>query len=162
MKKLGKIAKEWIIAFCIAVIIAAIVFFICMPMRVEGTSMENTLYDGQVILVSRLAKYVDKINYKDIIIVSYTENNKTEKIVKRVIGKEGDHIQIYNQSVYVNSEKLDENYCVGGTEGNVDIFVPKDCYFILGDNRIVSKDSRYFGCISKKNIFGKVIKVIDK
>jgi len=87
------------------------------------------------------------------------ETNKTSYI-KRVIGLEGDHIKIEDNKVYRNGEKLEENYIREGVETSgktyADIVVPKDCIFVMGDNREHSTDSRDFGCIPIEKIESRV------
>ncbi len=88
------------------------------------------------------------------------ETTKTSYI-KRIIGKEGDHIKIENGKVYRNGDELEEKYLADGmvTEGKVfsDIVVPKGCVFVMGDNRTASTDSREFGCIPISKIESRVV-----
>lgn len=87
------------------------------------------------------------------------ENNKNKKIVKRIIGLPNDHVVIKDGYVYVNDKKLDEEYLDNFyTMGNIDIIVPNDEIFVLGDNRSNSRDSRdsSIGTIEISDIIGKV------
>lgn len=157
MKKKDRIIKEWFYAFSIAIIITIILMNIIWPMRVDGKSMEKTLGHGDYILVSKAILYIDTCTYNDLVVIDYEENGIKEKIVKRIIGIEGDHIVIKDGLVYRNSTIIDETYVNDDTLGEIDLYIPKDGYFVLGDNRKVSKDSRNFGCIFEKNIRAKVI-----
>ena len=158
MKQMDKIVKEWLNAFLIAAVITIIIYFVIWPIRISGSSMENTLSDGEYILISRAVLWVSPLKYNELAVIRYEENGKTEKMVKRVIGLEGDHIVIKGGQVIKNGEILEEAYVKGDTLHEIDIHIPKDCFFVLGDNRKVSKDSRHIGCIQKESIISKVIK----
>jgi len=151
--------KEWLSALIEAVIIAILLYFLFWPFSINGSSMENTFKTGDRVLVSRIAPYLDIINRNDIILCEITLNGAEEIIVKRVIGKPGDHIKIKNNEVYVNNILLTEPYIKeqASTAGNIDITLGKDEYYIMGDNRKKSTDSRKFGTIKKSNIEAKVI-----
>lgn len=158
MKKLERlIFRDWIIAFIYALAIVIAISIFIWPMKVKGRSMENTLKDNDYILVSKAITFITKYRYNDLIILNYNDNGKTNNIVKRIIGLEGDHIQIIDNQVIRNGKALEENYIKGTTTGHIDIFVPKGGVFFLGDNRSISKDSRILGCYDKSEIRGKVI-----
>ncbi len=156
MKK--TILKEWISAFIDAAIIAIILYFLFWPFLIEGSSMENTFKTGDRVLVSRIAAYINLIDYNDIILCKIDYNGYKETIVKRVIGKPGDHITIKDDKVYINDSLLIEPYIkMPNTKGNVDITLSDDEYYVLGDNRERSTDSRTFGAIKKSDIQAKVV-----
>lgn len=155
--------KEWIKTILAAIIIALLVSVVIQPVVVDGRSMLPTLEDGNYLIVSKLGY---KITYpsKGDIIVAETDNlsddGKSKKIVKRVIGLPNDHIVIKNGSVYLNDKKLNENYIKDSyTDGSVDIIVPENEVFVMGDNRLESQDSRAIslGTINKSDILGKVV-----
>lgn len=158
MKKLDKlIVREWITALIYSIVIVGVISLIIWPMKVKGRSMENTLYDNNYILVSKAITLITEYKKGDLIILCYEENGKVNRIVKRIIGLEGDHIQIIDNKVIRNGQILEENYVKGTTIGNIDLYVPKGNVFFLGDNRSLSKDSRILGCFNKSKIKGKVI-----
>ncbi|GMQ64721.1 signal peptidase I [Vallitalea maricola] len=158
MKKLDKlIVREWITALIYSIVIVSVISLIIWPMKVKGRSMENTLYDNDYILVSKAITLITKYKQGDLVILCYEENGKVSRIVKRIIGLEGDHIQIIDSKVIRNGQILEENYVKGTTIGNIDLHVPKGNVFFLGDNRSLSKDSRILGCFNKSKIKGKVI-----
>lgn len=157
MEKQDKIYNGWLKGTLITSIVVILLFNICWPMKVDGISMENTLDDGQIILISRVLKYFNAYNKGDIVVIPYTDGSEKTNLVKRIIGLPGDHIVIQDEKVYVNSLLIHEDYAKGMTEGNIDLYVPKDTIFILGDNRIVSMDSRYFGCLPLKDVVGKMV-----
>lgn len=124
---------------------------------VVGSSMDSTLVDGEMGFATK-SRFVKNIDYQDIII--FEKGDK--EIIKRVIGKPNDHIKITEQGIYVNDELLNEEY-ISDTEITYnnnfefnEITLSDDEYFVLGDNRDVSYDSRYFGPINEENITGKL------
>ena len=151
--------KEWVSALIEAILIAITLYFLFWPFLIEGSSMENTFKTGDRVLVSRLCSYLNFIDYNDIILCNVTYKGKEETIVKRVIGKPGDHIEIKNKQVFVNKTLLIEPYIKApeSTYGNIDITLGDDEYFVLGDNREQSSDSRFFGAIKKSDIEAEVI-----
>lgn len=158
MKKMDRlIIKEWLISLIYAVIIVTVLLEVFWPMRVKGSSMEDTLHDNNFIIVSKVLTWLQGYNYNDIVVLNYDHNGKKEKIVKRIIGQEGDHIQIKDGNVYRNENLLDEEYIKGPTNGSIDIYVPEESLFVLGDNRSISKDSRLIGCFNVKDVRGKVV-----
>ena len=125
--------------------------FIATPVRVDGDSMNKTFKNGDILILYKLSK----INRFDVIVLHEEKDN--EKIIKRVIGMPGDTVAIKDGEIYINDEKIDDEYAYGITSDYDRITLKNDEYFILGDNRLISKDSRYFGPIKEKEIKGKVI-----
>lgn len=146
-----KIIKELVPYVLIVIFVVLLRTFIITPVKVDGASMDNTLKDGQVLLLYKLAK----INRYDIVVVD--EENIDEVIIKRVIGMPGDTIEINHSSIYINGKVIDDKYGVGKTSDYAEITLGDDEYFVLGDNREVSKDSRYFGAVKENEIKGQTI-----
>lgn len=127
--------------------------------KVYGTSMENTIHSDDVLLVS-LNSYNNKTpSYSDIVNIKYVDNNEEKFIVKRIIGVPGDILEITNNQIFLNSTLLEEPYIknLSSSYFNLKVIIPENKYFVLGDNRDVSCDSRYFGLIDKTSIEGKVL-----
>ena len=146
-----KIIKEILPYVLIIIAVILIRTFIITPVRVDGASMDQTLEDGQILLLYKLSN----IDYGDIVVLD--EEKEGEIIIKRIIGMPGDTVSINDNTVYVNGEELEEDYAYGETSDYEEITLEDDEYFILGDNRPISKDSRYFGPVKEDEIIGKVI-----
>ena len=146
-----KIIKELIPYIIIIIAIILIRAFIITPVRVDGNSMKNTFEDGDLLLLFKLGN-VDRFD-----VVVLDEEYDDEIIIKRIIGMPNDTIEIKNGVLYINDEEIEEEYAYGQTSDYDKITLGEDEYFILGDNRPISKDSRYFGPVKEEEIIGKVI-----
>lgn len=129
--------------------------FLITPIRVEGSSMYNTLKDGEVLL---LKKYDKSYHRFDVIVFNY--NN--DRLIKRIIGVPGDHIKYKNNKLYVNDVYVKESFLKNNQKTyDFDLKdlgydeIPKGFYFVLGDNRTNSTDSRFIGLVSEEEISGK-------
>ncbi len=139
--------KEILSYILIILVVVLIRTFIITPIRVNGTSMYETLDDKDYML---LKKYDKNFKRFDIVVV----NDNGNKIIKRIIGMPKEDIEYKNNVLYINGEELDESYGYGYTNDFVD-YCGNDEYFVLGDNREDSTDSRIIGCVKKENILGK-------
>lgn len=146
-----KILKEMYPYIIIILVIILVRTFIVTPVRVDGDSMKKTLYDGDILVLYKLGS----IKRNDIIVLN--ESYDDEIIIKRVIATPGETIEIKNNKIYVNDEEYEDDFAFGDTTDYSKIELGEDEYFILGDNRIISKDSRYFGPIKEKEIMGKIV-----
>lgn len=146
-----KIIKEIIPYIIIVLVVVLIRTFIITPVRVDGDSMKNTLKNGDILLLYKLGS----INRLDIIVLNEEKDN--EKIIKRVIGLPGETVAIKKGKIYINDKVIDDEYAYGETSDYDKVTLEDDEYFILGDNRLISKDSRYFGPIKKSEIKGKIV-----
>ena len=146
-----KVIKEVIPYIVIVVVVVLIRTFIITPVRVDGDSMKNTLKNGDILLLYKLSS----INRFDIIVLDEEKDN--EKIIKRVIGMPGETVAIKKGKIYINDKVIDDEYAYGETSDYNKVTLRDDEYFILGDNRLISKDSRYFGPIKESEIKGKIV-----
>ena len=151
-KALGGTVYVLTIVAAVAVLIATLILPV---LQIEGTSMEPTLYNGDIVLLMKTTRF----DHGDL--CGFTWNNKL--LIKRVIGLPGDWIEIDTDgTVYLNGEKLDEPYVHRQAFGECDLEfpfqVPQEQYFVIGDMRESSIDSRntLIGCIPKDQIVGKV------
>lgn len=126
------------------------------PVIVSGHSMDTTLDNG-MFGYSLIVKDTTEIKRGDIVIVQ-TDNHY---IIKRVIGLPGETIQCFNGDIYINDKKLEEDYTSSDTDDFDVITLKTDEYFVMGDNRSNSKDSRTIGPITKDEIVSKHIFVLN-
>lgn len=138
--------------------------FIISPNQVKGQSMDPTFHDKEYILTDKLSYRFRQPKRGEVIILQ-SPNNKDVEYIKRIIGLPGDRIRIQGGMVYLNSEALKETYLSVDTplypgwfvtEGE-EFEVPQNNYFVMGDNRPGSSDSREFGFVPLQNIHGKVV-----
>lgn len=149
---------EFIVDVLINSVVIILIFIIAQktllaPFRVVGSSMVNTLHDGELIIVSKVEYYFGDPERGDIV-VFHPPHDEEEYYIKRVIGVPGDEVEIKGGEVYVNGEMVDEDYLKEGTktcltahlrscETDDQVFkVPEGEFFVLGDNRHGSSDSR--------------------
>ena len=147
MNKKKKIL-EYLPYISIIIIIILIRLFIATPVRVTGDSMYPNLKNGEIMILNKLAK----IDRYDIVVVNKRKTG--EEIIKRVIGMPGDSVLITDNKLYINDEEIEDVYAYGDTEDIYKVFLGDDEYYVLGDNREISLDSRTFGKITKKDIKG--------
>ena len=165
MLTMSDFVKSLIKDIIVAAILAAVVISFVRPTIVKQTSMQDTLNPNDYIIMYRRAYSGDKEPRRGDIVIFKSElqdeNGKNKLLIKRVIGLPGDKITINDGKVYINDKEYDESYLKDGyTTGSVNNFkVPKGEYFVMGDNRVVSIDSRYseVGCIKKDAIKGRAV-----
>lgn len=162
-KKFKSELLEWIKPIGLSVVIALGLTLVIQPARVEGSSMYPTLENNDCLIVNKLSYGENIPNRGDIIVFNSdlidSKTGKKQDLVKRVIALPGEHLVINNNEVYINNEKLDETYIDNVyTDGNIDMIVPDNHVFAMGDNRENSDDSRksYIGPIHLDKIIGKV------
>ncbi|MGH9481861.1 MAG: signal peptidase I [Terriglobales bacterium] len=150
----------WTLNFALAVVIAAgMVLFVFEPVRVEGFSMMPQLHNNERLFVDKMAFNFQAIARGDVVVFHYPRD-PSESFIKRVIGLPGDHIVIWGGVVYVNGQRLLEPYVPAGFQDYSDypqVIVPRDEYFVLGDHRNSSNDSRFWGCLPDQEIFGRAV-----
>ena len=159
---------SWIIEIAIVLMMAfVLVYFIGMRTSVVGQSMSETLENGDQILVNRFMYKVIGPKANDVIVFLPNGNEKSHYYVKRVIGVPGDTVQIKNGRIYVNGTEFTEKVDVASIEdaglAADAVTLGDDEYFVLGDNRNNSEDSRYanIGNIKREYIIGKAWFVIS-
>ncbi len=152
--------REWIEAILGALVLTAfIITFIAQSFIVQGTSMMPTLQNNQRLLVDKLSYRFIQPKHGDIIVFRYPANPK-EEFIKRIIGVPGDSVAVVEGRLYVNGHFIEEEYISETTiRGFNPQVVPEEHYFVLGDNRNNSLDSRDLrvGFVPRKNIVGKAI-----
>ena len=162
---MSEFAKSLIKDIIVAAVLAAVILTFIRPTIVKQTSMQDTLNPNDYVIMARRAYAGDKEPKRGDIIIFKSElkdeRGKDKLLIKRVIGLPGDEITIKDGSVYINGKEYHEDYLKDGyTTGSVNkLKVPEGEYFAMGDNRVVSVDSRYseVGCIKKSAIKGSAI-----
>lgn len=170
-------AREWIESIVIAFILAMVIrFFIVESFKIPTGSMRPTLLEGDLILVSKCI-YGARVPFTDLrlpafrkpkrgdVIVFIYPSSPKKNFIKRLIALGQETVEIKNGTVYINEQPLldpifSQRYYYNrgefGREGSK-INVPKDCFFVLGDNSISSQDSRYWGFVPYRNLLGKAM-----
>lgn len=154
------VLATWLGNLVISVLTAAFcVLFLYQPVKVEGTSMLPGLEDQERIFVNKFVYHLEPISRGDVIVFRYPRDPSTSYI-KRVIGVAGDRIRIVAGLVYVNGEPLAEDYVPQqyvDWQSKPEIVVPPGSFFMMGDHRNMSRDSREFGPVAEKFIVGKAV-----
>jgi signal peptidase I len=152
------VAEDLLEAIAIAVVISFIlIVFVIQAFYIPSDSMQPTLKPGDRILVNKFIYRFRDPKRQEIIVFKYPVAPE-RKFVKRLIALPGDKVEIKEGQVLVNNEPLDEDYVL--EESYTDFpatEVPEDNYFVLGDNRNNSEDSRYWGFVPRENIVGKPV-----
>lgn len=156
MERIRKIIKELLPYVITIVVVLLVKRYIFTPVIVNGPSMMNTLHNKDVMILDKIGMRLNGIDRFDIVVIQ----TKNSKIIKRVIGLPGETIQYKDNKLYINDKELEDPY---GSEVTYDfekIEIPKNNYYVLGDNRTDSVDSRILGVISQENILGHATFII--
>jgi signal peptidase I len=149
-------ARDLVVALGLAVVI--IVFFY-QPVKVEGTSMAPLLADQERIFINKFVYRLEPIERGDVVVFWYPLD-QTKSFIKRVVGLPGDEVEIRAGRVYINDTLLDEPYVpaeYSDRSAYGPVRIPSDEYFVMGDHRISSNDSRIFGPVPGGFIYGKAV-----
>lgn len=150
----------WLRDLIVSLAISAfIIIFLYQPVKVEGTSMMPSLEDQERIFVNKFVYRLEPIERGDIVVFRYPRD-PSKSYIKRVIAMAGDHIRIDGGQVYVNGKALDEVYVpteYTDSRSYPETVVPTDSFFVLGDHRSMSNDSRDFGAVNQSYIYGKAV-----
>lgn len=150
--------KELLPYIIILITVIILKTFVFTTIRVNGSSMDPTLKNKDLMILDKISYRFKKIKRNDIVVVK----TKNDKLIKRVIGLPGESIKYENNILYINNEKY-RDIVNWTTTNDFDIAefgidkIPEDCYFVMGDNRTDSIDSRIIGTISKNDIIGHAV-----
>lgn len=161
VKRIIKEILSWIFIFAAAFALAYLINrFVIFKVIVPSGSMENTIMTGDRVFTFRLAYLFSEPERGDIVVFPYPDDERVDYI-KRIIGLPGDKIEIRDGILYINDELYYEDYILEpmDKEDFGPIIVPENCYFMMGDNRNSSLDSRYWNnkFVERKKIKGKAI-----
>ena len=152
--------KSWSRDILLAIAIAIfIVIFIVQPVKVEGTSMQPQLADQDRIFVNRFIYRFKEIDRGDVVVFWYPKD-RSKSFIKRIIGVPGDMVEIREGVVCINGESIPEPYLkpeYRDTQSFKRTLVPEEKFFVLGDHRNSSNDSRSWGFVDRSMIYGKAI-----
>ena len=142
--------KEYVPYLITIILVILLKLYIVTPIRVNGESMYDTLVDGDIMILNIIDYKMHGANRFDIVVV----DEGSEYLIKRVIGLPGETIEYKDNQLYVNGKKVKDSYGKDIT-GDFKVKVPKNSYFVMGDNRTNSVDSRRLGAFKKNEIKGK-------
>lgn len=145
--------KDIIDIIVIVLIVVLIRTFLFTPAKVKGDSMNETLLDKEVIIVNKIDYTINEANRFDIVVF---ERENGEKLIKRVIGLPGEKVEYKDNTLYINDKEVKTPIEFEKTNDFLYEEVEDYAYFVLGDNRNNSIDSRAIGTISKDNVIGTV------
>lgn len=154
--------RGWVRDLMISVAVSAfIILFLYQPVKVEGTSMMPVLSDQERIFINKFVYRLEPISRGDIVVFRYPRDPE-KSYIKRVVGVPGDTVKVDEGHVFVNGRELIEQYV---PRAYVDrrtypqVIVPEGAYYVLGDHRSLSNDSREFGPVPEEYIYGKAVLV---
>jgi signal peptidase I len=151
-------ARDLLLSVVLAIVV---ILFLYQPVKVEGTSMEPTLDNNERIFINKFIYrfHLGEIEHGDMV-VFWFPYDQTKSYIKRVIGIPGDQIEIDKGTVILNGKRLAESYVPEDFRDTVSMAstkVPPDEYFVLGDHRSSSNDSRSWGMVPRRFIYGKAV-----
>jgi signal peptidase I len=155
-RELRSWARDLVVALGLAMVI--IVFFY-QPVKVEGTSMAPLLSDQERIFINKFVYHFETIHRGDVVVFWYPLDH-SKSFIKRVVGLPGDQVEIRHGNVFINGRELTEPYVPPqfvDFSGYGPMRVPDDEYFVMGDHRVSSNDSRVFGPVPGDFIYGKAV-----
>ena len=142
-----------------AVVSILIIMFLYQPVRVEGTSMLPRLEDHDRLFINKFVYRISAIHRGDVVVFHYPRDPE-KSYIKRVIALPGDRLWIDRGQVWVNGKKLDEGYVPAeyrDVRSLAEMVIPEETYFVMGDHRSISSDSREFGPVERSLIYGKAV-----
>jgi signal peptidase I len=148
--------RDLLIAIGLALVI---IVFLYQPVKVEGTSMAPLLSDQERIFINKFVYRFEPIERGDVVVFWYPLD-RSKSFIKRVVGLPGETVEIRQGMVYLNGNELPEPYVPPQYEDLSDfgpVRVPRDNYFVMGDHRISSNDSRVFGPVANRFIYGRAV-----
>ena len=156
MDNIKKIGKEVIPYLVIIILVLLIKAFIFTPVIVNGPSMMTNLHDKDIMILDKIGMKINGINRFDIVVIQTSQS----KIIKRIIGLPGEIIEYKDNKLYINDKEVEDPYPSQITSDIERQLIPENTYYVLGDNRTDSVDSRILGPIDKNKILGHATFII--
>ncbi len=152
------VVRSWLRDTAVSIIVSVfIIVFLYQPVRVEGTSMLPMLEDQDRLFINKMAYRVGEIHRGDVVVFLYPHDHQ-KSYIKRVIAVPGDDLRIDHGRVYVNGDQVVERYVPSrytDDRSQPESVIPPNEYFVMGDHRSISSDSRDFGPVERSLIYGK-------
>lgn len=149
MKKNIKEILPYIIVLVAVILVKKFVF---SPIQVSGDSMYSTLHDNDIMFLNKIGYRINGLERFDIVVIRHED----KYLIKRVIGLPNEEIEVKDNKLYINGKYTEQPFLPATVvTGDFHETIPDDCYFVMGDNREISLDSRMLGCFSKNKIEGK-------
>jgi signal peptidase I len=149
---------SWLRDLAVSIVVSTfIIIFLYQPVRVEGTSMLPVLEDQDRLFINKMAYRVGEIHHGDVVVFLYPHDH-TKSYIKRVIALPGEEVRIDHGRVFVNGKQVKEKYVpsmYADDRSQPEMLVPDHEYFVMGDHRSISSDSRDFGPVERDLIYGK-------
>jgi signal peptidase I len=159
-KRLKPVISGWFRDMLISLAVSAFfIIFLYQPVKVEGTSMMPTLDDQERVFINKFVYKLEPIERGDVVVFRYPRDT-AKSYIKRVVALAGDHVKIEDGVVFLNGHRVTEPYVPDLYEdvrSYPETVVPPHCYFVLGDHRNLSNDSRDFGPVDEDFIYGKAV-----
>ena len=158
-----KVLKEFLPYIIIILVVFLLRQFVISPIQVVGTSMLPNLDDGELMLLDKISYRFKDVERYDVVVINKDGN---DPIIKRIIGLPGEEVRVTNNKLFINDKEIYQNFETNGNTSDFDLSsldqekIPEDYYFVLGDNRVNSIDSRIIGLIHKDEIEGKAFFVL--
>jgi len=160
LPQLRRELRSWTRDLAVALGLAlVIIIFLYQPVKVEGTSMAPLLSDQERIFINKFVYRFEPIGRGDVVVFWYPRDH-SKSFIKRVVGLPGETIEVRSGRVYVDRKEWKEPYVPPNYLDDLSyppVQIPDDSYFVMGDHRDSSNDSRVFGPVSRQNIYGKAV-----
>lgn len=156
MEKVKKIVKEVLPYIIILIVVMIVKAYIFTPVMVNGSSMDDTLKNKDIMILDKIGMKLNGIKRFDIVVIKTDKN----KLIKRVIGLPGETIEYKNNKLYINDKEVKDNFGSTKTSDISKREIPDNMYFVLGDNRMDSLDSEELGPFLEKDIIGHATFII--
>jgi signal peptidase I len=159
-RRVRPLISRWVRDIVISLAVSAFfIIFLYQPVKVEGTSMMPTLEDQERVFINKFVYRLESIQRGDVVVFRYPRDT-SKSYIKRVIAVAGDRVRIEDGLVYVNGRQIAEDYVPQMYEdvrSYSEMVVPPHSYFVMGDHRNLSNDSRDFGPVDERYIYGKAV-----
>lgn len=158
-----KVLKEFLPYIIIILVVFLLRQFVISPIQVVGTSMLPNLDGGELMLLDKISYRFKDVERYDVVVIN---KDSDDPIIKRIIGLPGEEVRVTNNKLFINDKEIYQNFETNGNTSDFDLSsldqekIPEDYYFVLGDNRVNSIDSRIIGLIHKDEIEGKAFFVL--